>query len=42
MNKGPKTRFLAVTVRSGQSFDLYLSKKKLAGLAAFIRRRIAA
>jgi hypothetical protein len=36
------TWFLAVDVRSGKSFDLYLPKQKLADLAAFIKRRIGA
>jgi hypothetical protein len=42
MKNGRATWFLAVNVRSGKSFDLYLPKKKLAELAAFIKRRIAA
>jgi hypothetical protein len=36
------TWFLAVNVISGKSFDLFLPKQKLADLAAFIQRRIAA
>jgi hypothetical protein len=42
MKNGRATWFLAVNVRSGKSFDLNLSKQKLAELAAFIKRRIAA
>jgi hypothetical protein len=42
VKNGWATWFLAVNVRSGKSFDLYLSKKKLAELAAFIKRRITA
>lgn len=42
VKSGWTTRFLAVNVRSGKPFDLYLSKKRLADLAAFIKQRIAA